>query len=550
MSSPSSSIPKLSLQDTADNPDALQERKEAQVQKRLKKVRAKEATAAVSGLPKPRPKTKRDRASNLYRLRVVNYYLLELSRSDKDAFDIKKDICAKQNIKVARLNQWIRDKSKLERAAAEARGTKRTATRTGRHVFFPNMEKLLYLYIRDVRLKGFPMRRKTVKTRALAILRSQTFRTSHPVEYALYESIGFKASPTWLTRFLHRYHLSVRRKTTCKTRLPADLQPLQQKFVQYVRQLTTLYNIPLSCIANMDETPCWFDFPSSTSIDAIGTSEVMVKTTGHERDRFTVIFAATADGKKIKPMVIFKQKTRRGIPQRDDVYCTFQHKGYCDGERMMQWIEHCWNTRPVSEADRLRYESLLIMDSFEAHLLQSVKDALNAERTLVAIVPGGATSAVQPMDVGVNRPAKTNMRDDYDEWITQENHSLTPSGLIRRAPREVAVEWVAKAWERIEVTTIRNSFTACGLVGPVGDVSTSTPEQNISLEELRQEIEQVLGEMHSTAAATVSSDAQDIAAVAQLVEEFDDAVIEGDMAAANAESDPNDIDEHFIGLDG
>jgi hypothetical protein len=40
-----------------------------------------------------------------------------------------------------------------------------------------------------------------------------------------------------------------------------------------------------------------------------GAKEVSVATTVHERSNFTVVLCITADGSKLPPMVIFKQKT-------------------------------------------------------------------------------------------------------------------------------------------------------------------------------------------------------------------------------------------------
>ena len=53
----------------------------------------------------------------------------------------------------------------------------------------------------------------------------------------------------------------------------------------------------------------WFDMPKSKTVDSVGAKTVLLKTTGHEKTRFTVVLACLADGTKLKPMVIFKRKT-------------------------------------------------------------------------------------------------------------------------------------------------------------------------------------------------------------------------------------------------
>ena len=63
----------------------------------------------------------------------------------------------------------------------------------------------------------------------------------------------------------------------------------------------------------MDETPCNFDMPSSSTFDTKGVQTVKVRTTGHEKLRFTAVLTPGIDvtGNEVKsvklpPMIIFK----------------------------------------------------------------------------------------------------------------------------------------------------------------------------------------------------------------------------------------------------
>ena len=58
----------------------------------------------------------------------------------------------------------------------------------------------------------------------------------------------------------------------------------------------------------MDETACWFEMLSDTTVASTGSRSVPLKTTGHKKDHFTVILSARADGKKLKPFIVFKGK--------------------------------------------------------------------------------------------------------------------------------------------------------------------------------------------------------------------------------------------------
>lgn len=69
-----------------------------------------------------------------------------------------------------------------------------------------------------------------------------------------------------------------------------------------------LVNYEMSQVGNMDEIPMNFDMSPSCTVNTSGDHTVMIKMTGNEKNRFTVVLACS-DGKKLKPMVIFKRKT-------------------------------------------------------------------------------------------------------------------------------------------------------------------------------------------------------------------------------------------------
>ena len=59
----------------------------------------------------------------------------------------------------------------------------------------------------------------------------------------------------------------------------------------------------------MDETPVYMDVLPHKTVNEKGANIVLIKSTGHEKSRYTVVLALMADGKKLPPMIIFKRKT-------------------------------------------------------------------------------------------------------------------------------------------------------------------------------------------------------------------------------------------------
>jgi len=83
----------------------------------------------------------------------------------------------------------------------------------------------------------------------------------------------------------------------------------------------------------MDEIPLMFDVPSNTTVEVKGAKTIMIKTSGNEKTRYTVVLACCADGTKRPPLLIFKRKTlpKDVIPHGN--YVHVHSKGWMDGWR-------------------------------------------------------------------------------------------------------------------------------------------------------------------------------------------------------------------------
>jgi len=53
--------------------------------------------------------------------------------------------------------------------------------------------------------------------------------------------------------------------------------------------------------------------------------------------------------------------------------------------------------------------SLLVLDAFRGHTVDNVKNQLVEKNTNIAIIPGGCTSKLQPLDVLINKSFKSKV---------------------------------------------------------------------------------------------------------------------------------------------
>jgi hypothetical protein len=306
----------------------------------------------------------------------------------------KRSTAAKFKIEPKQLRDWLGKKQQLLKAQP---GVKKL--NTGSAPKFPALEAVLLEWIKERRNKQHAVSRTMVQMKAQSFAQQQEWQIMCP------NLQSFAFSNKWLDGFMSRNKLSNRRRTTIAQHLPDDLIEKQQEFLAYVLYRRIEYNYPLTFIGNMDETPMTFDLPSNTTIDELGAHSISIRTTGHEKSNFTVVLTCMADGTKLPPLVIFKLKNIPRCNFPSEVIVRANPTGWMNENEMLYWIENVW----VKRATFSNPQSLLVLDSFSAHIVDSVKHRFNEKNTNIAVIPGGLTSRLQPLDVSVNKSFKAKV---------------------------------------------------------------------------------------------------------------------------------------------
>lgn len=105
-------------------------------------------------------------------------------------------------------------------------------------------------------------------------------------------------------------NLSLRAKTSVAQKLPAALEEKMATFLQSIHGVRKESKYPDNMIVNMDETPLYFDMTTNKTctVNQKGAKTVSVRSSGAEKQRLTVVLAATGDGQMLPPMIISKGK--------------------------------------------------------------------------------------------------------------------------------------------------------------------------------------------------------------------------------------------------
>ncbi|CAM4731030.1 unnamed protein product [Leuciscus chuanchicus] len=265
---------------------------------------------------------------------------------------------------------------------------------------------------------------------------------------------GKKARWPQLEDKLEQWVVEQRAATTAK-RLPRKAIT----FRRYCKKKITEKKIRPEHITNMDEVPLTFDIPVNRTVEKTGT-----------------ILACQANGQKLPPMVIFKRKT---LPKENfpaGVVIKANPKGWMDEEKMSEWLREIYVKRLGGFFHTA--PSPLIYDSMRAHIIDAVKKQVKQTNSELAVIPGGLTKELQPLDIGVNRAFKARMRVAWEQWMTEGEHTFTKTGRQRRATYATICQWIVDAWADISVSTVIQAFTKAGIISELPGNRSDTDSDN------------------------------------------------------------------------
>ena len=153
-------------------------------------------------------------------------------------------------------------------------------------------------------------------------------------------------------------------------------------------------------------------------------------------------------------MVIFKGKRKLNLVYPDSIIVRVQEKAWVDEHLMIEWMELC--VRPFTG----RKPAILVLDSFRGHLTKDVNAAMKKINVCPAVIPGGCTSLLQPLDVSINKPMKDRARQLRQEYMLQMSDTDTPT----KSPfKQQILDWIVAAQEQVNQDIICKSFLVTGI---------------------------------------------------------------------------------------
>ena len=380
-----------------------------------------------------------------FKLSAIAYAEAHGNRSSARKFDVD----------VKRIREWKKGKTAIadKQKAATGRGSRKRIDGGGKKPKDVNLEENLMEWVSQRRENKLRVSRKLIMFKARALHKERVGEDS-------VEKNVFVASRGWLENFMRRYGLSLRRRTTTIQKDPEHLTDKLVSYVVHVRRMCKKNSYDPANVIAMDETAVWADMVAETTVEKTGKKEIALKTTGHEKVRVTVCLAAQANGKKLKPFILFGGAKREAkiLDQEFKTKCVVRSSpnGWMNEELTLDWVQNVLGRFSFTRR-------LLSWDSFDSHMTDDVRNLLQTSKVEDVIIPGGCTKYIQAPDLSWNKPFKATMTERYDDWLANGVMEYTEQGNLKAPSRKLMVEWIIDSWSKLTIEMIQKSFKACAL---------------------------------------------------------------------------------------
>jgi hypothetical protein len=272
---------------------------------------------------------------------------------------------------------------------------------------------------------------------------------------------SYHARAIAVSRFLHQNGLVHRIATHCAQRPPVEVKEDAFSYIVLVVPKCVGHTHDKNFILNMDQINTYFRMSPRTTINQRGARAINMRQVDDSK-RCTVAFTISASGNILKPMVVYQGAPCGRIALRElplhphECHYAMQKKAWFDEAVMLDWVENVLAlyvaTAPAGVIP------IVFLDSFKVHLLGSVAYAIKSLGVEVEFIPAGCTGLVQPIDVGFNKPYKSNMSKIYTDFMMGQDSSQPFRGAMRL---EVS-QWIINAVGGISRDTVVNAWRKTG----------------------------------------------------------------------------------------
>ncbi len=259
----------------------------------------------------------------------------------------------------------------------------------------------------------------------------------------------FVARCSAVKSFVHAHSLVYRMGMHVCQHKPEEVEAEASDFMRLIRPFGPHCNRRF--ILNMDQTPVYFLMSTKKMLELVEKKTIHICMLTNDTRRATVAVTIMGDDTVLPLTIIFKGNHDRRIAQLEFVTYPARHHYCCqdtvwmDKHVMLTWVEEVLAPYVMTAPDDII--PLMILDSYQCHMMASVVYKIQELGVEVKHIPGGCTSLCQPVDVGFIKPFKSHVQKMWIKWMIAKGVQEGTTSLLTR--HDVAV-WVDKAMAQMK----------------------------------------------------------------------------------------------------
>uniref|UniRef100_A0A1A8BL65 Pogo transposable element with ZNF domain b n=1 Tax=Nothobranchius kadleci TaxID=1051664 RepID=A0A1A8BL65_NOTKA len=304
---------------------------------------------------------------------------------------------------------------------------------------------------------------------------------------------SFRISYNWAVSFLIQHQLGVQRAsraTSVARVLPHSLEAKVQSFREFTQKVFQVHQLTHSSVAAMDELCLFVDF--SLVQDKFCRSEAL-KLSGSS-PLVTVFLTVLADGSMLSSLVrTTRQLPEKGLPEFIILETSPGNRSV--EEILEQWTSKIWLKHRTGAA--LTSKSMLVLDRHREHLADSFLSSLSALSSLPAVIPGGCSFCLQPLEVCLKPVLQRFLLSRWSDVITKNPPELeeTEPDQLQTNVTQMIVGWLVEALTHLNALPQlwKQSFDLTGIMPMSEEVSEK--EDRKRPEEIQSDLLKTLTEI-------------------------------------------------------